>query len=114
MWIPVAIVLAWIFYRRREGLSVVPDFFGHPFVNGGILVNTEKGVVVVPADTPVMHPIDAIDQQVITPHEVVSTATAIVSQTALAPPMNLVSQVSAPYAPAPGGGGLISATTGNY
>jgi hypothetical protein len=107
MWIPIAIVLGWVVLRRRAGLPILPDLFGHPFANGGMLVQTQHGAVVVPADTPVMHPADAVDQGVVSTPALVSAATQIMSQATLAPPMNLSMALSQ------AGGSLLDASTGN-
>lgn len=107
MWIPIAIVLGWVILRRRADLPILPALFSHPFANGGMLVQTQKGAVVVPADTPVMHPADAVDQGVVSPPAMVSAATQIMAQATLAPPMNLSMALSQ------AGGGLLDPMTGN-
>lgn len=77
MWIPAVIALAWIVLRRRAGLPLLPEL-SHPFAKGGALVQTEKGAVVIPLETPIMHPAEAADQGILHPHELVTQARAIV------------------------------------
>jgi hypothetical protein len=64
MWYLLAGV-GWIWLRRRQGLPILPEFlssiFGgsHPFQSGATLIPTPKGIVAIPANTPVMHPAEA-------------------------------------------------------
>lgn len=88
-WIPIAIALSWIILRRRAGLPVVPQLSAHPFAGGGMLVNTQHGAVVVPNDTPILHPADAVDQGVVTPQAMVTAATTIMASASLAPPIQM-------------------------
>jgi hypothetical protein len=64
MWYLLAGV-GWIWLRKRQGLPILPDFLsnlfggGHPFQAGATLIPTTKGIVAIPANTPVMHPAEA-------------------------------------------------------
>ena len=82
MWYLIAGV-GWIWLRMRQGKPILPDFlanlFGgkHPFQAGATLIPTPKGIVAIPADTPVMHPAEAASSGLLSDGATMTLAAAL-------------------------------------